>query len=752
MRLSFSILTVLLLLIGSGHLWGQFSNEIEQISIVPEGAFSINDGALHYWTNGEGYRIYALDWDVEQVIGLPTGSAPAGGYDLPFGVFDAEAGLFYGGTYVSEGLRYVSVYDEVGSTWLFDASTLAGFTDVYGATLYAGALTVAGRTQAWNSEGTLGDYIFNFDTNPSSDGTVRHDALILTEDSSGAVAYGPDGGLYYATTETNSIYYWSAAQIASVTDDFDVVSTDSYLALSTGQKLLDLPGHIGGIAVDEAGVLFFTMNIVGDYPEQFVAKYDSDAPDGYEVLVSSAGSIDYYGHLAIEGIFSEGGALYFSPGVEQDLARIGVPSYSASLDDNENRYDAPIPGFVGPAGEGKVAVEGYEDALSSENYVNPLFTAWANEFVDYSPALVHYSDGITYNVDSYWQYPQGTLGPVTGDHYDIAALGDQDAEALADGEAPGALTIRFEEPILNLSGADFAIFENAFVSLSSTSAGSVAGQVFAELAYAEVSSDGVHFVRFPSVSNTPNLVGAYGSIQAEHVFNLVGKHCNAYGESWGTPFDLSYLEGETLVLDGTVDLNAITHIRVVDIPGNGSFLDSLGQPIYDAWVTWGSGGADIEAFGAISQSLTYEKWEKARGLLPADDEDGDGWTNLEEYAFMLDPELADGASAISFVHRGSDLFEFTFPRDERISDLRYILEGCRDLSVNPAAEWEVLVVVDPMTAPVAAEETQVAEVNEVLVESVAAQASVGVLQNIRVRIDSNNAGQAFFRVRIESVE
>lgn len=163
----------------------------------------------------------------------------------------------------------------------------------------------------------------------------------------------------------------------------------------------------------------------------------------------------------------------------------------------------------------------------------------------------------------------------------------------------------FSEPIRNFSGADFAIFENGFISLYNTGGGSKIGEVWAELAYVEVSSDGEHFARFPSVSLTPELVGAYETINPSNVFNLVGKHVNAYGESWGTPFDLSQLQDDPLVTDGVLNLDAITHIRLVDIPGSGDFLDSLGDPIYDGWLTWGSGGADIEALGAIGQELTY---------------------------------------------------------------------------------------------------------------------------------------------------
>jgi PKD repeat protein len=49
-----------------------------------------------------------------------------------------------------------------------------------------------------------------------------------------------------------------------------------------------------------------------------------------------------------------------------------------------------------------------------------------------------------------------------------------------------------------------------------------------------------------------------------------------------------------------VDLNSINYVRIVDIPGSGDFKDSQGNPIYDGWVTFGSGGLDLEAVGVIN--------------------------------------------------------------------------------------------------------------------------------------------------------
>ena len=77
--------------------------------------------------------------------------------------------------------------------------------------------------------------------------------------------------------------------------------------------------------------------------------------------------------------------------------------------------------------------------------------------------------------------------------------------------------------------------------------------------------------------------------------NLVGIHASGQG----TLFDLNDLLADALVQGGLVDLSAIAFVRVVDVPGDGSFLDSLGNPILDAWVTTGSGGVDLDAVAAL---------------------------------------------------------------------------------------------------------------------------------------------------------
>ncbi|MDR1191147.1 MAG: hypothetical protein LBK60_05695 [Verrucomicrobiales bacterium] len=324
----------------------------------------------------------------------------------------------------------------------------------------------------------------------------------------------------------------------------------------------------------------------------------------------------------------------------------GVGAYPA------NWFNAPVPGFIGPAGDGKAPY------LYSGNYLNPAFVGWATSVIEYKPA-----NGVAQN----WQVPTRALGPVTGDVMDIVTLGElwlpydvtingldlpapekddpppyvnrtdpnykpytgnpadqTDGWSFVGYDQPGYITLSFASPIVNGDGADLVVFENGFVSnYNIPGTGSIEGGVFAELAYVEVSTDGIHFARFPSVSLTADPVNRYGTIDPSNVYNLAGASCNAYGESWGTPFNLDDLltdpDALSLIEDGYLNLDNIVYIKIIDIPGCGYYTDSLGNPIYDAWYTYGSGGFDLEAIGvlhnreseygeltatALSQSLT----------------------------------------------------------------------------------------------------------------------------------------------------
>ena len=242
--------------------------------------------------------------------------------------------------------------------------------------------------------------------------------------------------------------------------------------------------------------------------------------------------------------------------------------YSGAMYD-PGKIDSAIPGWIGSDGLGK---------MGGDNYVNPIFVGWATGVLDYSPSEIATSP---FNDSS------RALGPVNQGG-DVVSLGDLSQSRIDAGDPAGEITLGFDYAIRNGSGADFAVFENAYMN------------VFAELGYVGVSTDAANFAYFASDSLTAGLVGAYGCIDSTNVYNLAGKHVNNYGNSWGTPFDLDTLLDNDLVLAGLVNLSEINYVRIVDIPGSGDFLDATDDPIYDAWLTWGTGGVDLDAIGAIN--------------------------------------------------------------------------------------------------------------------------------------------------------
>jgi hypothetical protein len=409
--------------------------------------------------------------------------------------------------------------------------------------------------------------------------------------------------------------------------------------------------------------------------------------------------------------------------------------YSGGLDDATNIYDAPVPGFVGPQGDGKSRLDdGAGGFFNPDNYVNPIFVSWADSVAAYSPAS---------GVVASWSNPDAALGTVTGDNWDIVSLGDLSTSQISSGAVPGSLTLKFSKPIRNRSGADLVVFENGFIS---EGAFGVAGQITGELASVEVSSDGANFVRFPSWSQAPARVGAYGTVDSTNVFNLAGKHVNASGECWGTPFDLSQLFSDPLVANGTVDLNNINCVRMVDIPGDGTFKDSLGNPIFDAWLTYGSGGFDLEALGAISIDMTFAEWATQRNLAGANaeaasDPDADGLPNLLEYAFARLPDANDSIDPPVKLEVSGNRLRITFPRDERAMDLVYEVQASDDLSA-----WTTIAK-SQNGQPVAGTNGYAPEITE---SSAGTIASVGVIRKVGVTdvVDLSDKNRRFLRVRV----
>ena len=203
-----------------------------------------------------------------------------------------------------------------------------------------------------------------------------------------------------------------------------------------------------------------------------------------------------------------------------------------------------------------------------------------------NPAILGWATGCTItrgyqdiaNPTSYADYGTDSdgIGPSSESTTDgVVSLGDG-----------GIAVLTFDMPITDGEGYDFAVFEN---SLNHT---------FLEMAFVEVSSDGVHYYRFPSVSNTQNAtqITNGGAVDPRKVHNLAGK----YIVGWGTPFDLAELAGYS-----NLDIDNITHVRLVDVVGcidpQYATSDKNGHIINDPYSTpWGSSGFDLSGVAIMN--------------------------------------------------------------------------------------------------------------------------------------------------------
>jgi hypothetical protein len=169
----------------------------------------------------------------------------------------------------------------------------------------------------------------------------------------------------------------------------------------------------------------------------------------------------------------------------------------------------------------------------------------------------------------------------------LGKAGTNGIVSLGDG---GTAIVTFANPIFNKTGYDFAIFENSFLD------------TFLELAFVEVSSDGINYFRFPSISNTQDTlqIGPFDYTYPTKLNNLAGK----YRANYGTPFDLKELDS----ING-LNIDSITHIKIIDVVGSiqnaYATYDSKGNKINDPWPTpFASSGFDLDAVGLIHTKVT----------------------------------------------------------------------------------------------------------------------------------------------------
>ena len=208
------------------------------------------------------------------------------------------------------------------------------------------------------------------------------------------------------------------------------------------------------------------------------------------------------------------------------------------------------------------------------------FTGWATG-IELKRGYLNAADtnfAINGNNKATFGSPNEALNKAEGSSMTVVSLGDG-----------GVATLTFAQPIHDGEGPDFAVFENSFLP------------DFLELAFVEVSSDGIHFFRFPAHTEVPSTVqvDTYGTMDCRYVHNLAGK----YEQGYGTPFDLSELP-----VDALLNTGAITHVRIIDVIGSVdpeiATYDSFGNMVNDPFPTaFASGGFDLDAVGVIHQGI-----------------------------------------------------------------------------------------------------------------------------------------------------
>lgn len=227
----------------------------------------------------------------------------------------------------------------------------------------------------------------------------------------------------------------------------------------------------------------------------------------------------------------------------------------------------------------------------SQSYAPAPGNAWSTAIHKDSSIIVNWATGIDLR-RGYLDISDPSMGDVS---YGVAsdALGPADGSTVVSLGDSGVATLTFDVPITNGTGPDFAIFENGFTD------------DYMEFAFVEVSSDGVTFVRFPSHSEvqTVSQIDNFSFSDCRMVHNLAGKYRTMYG----TPFDLEEISGSP-----GIDVNAITHIRLIDVVGSidplyGS-VDSFGNLINDPYPTsFESGGFDLDGVAVIHEQTNSLK-------------------------------------------------------------------------------------------------------------------------------------------------
>lgn len=195
---------------------------------------------------------------------------------------------------------------------------------------------------------------------------------------------------------------------------------------------------------------------------------------------------------------------------------------------------------------------------------------------------------------------ENMLGPPEGFG---AGAGSTDVYTLG---VQGEVVLELDTKAWDGPGTDLIVFENPFI---------VAGSfwdAYVDALYVEVSSNGTDFARFPNDFDGP--AGPYlsGSFQlgadVAYYDGFAGVlPVNAFPptvepldvvKAGGDAFDLEDLAAHPLVLTGHLDLQKVTHIRLIDVEA-GVNMDDAGDVIWDCGFP-DFASADVDAVVAVN--------------------------------------------------------------------------------------------------------------------------------------------------------
>lgn len=201
----------------------------------------------------------------------------------------------------------------------------------------------------------------------------------------------------------------------------------------------------------------------------------------------------------------------------------------------------------------------------------------------------------------------------------------------------GYIDLQFPGELFDGPGPDFAVFENAF------------DEYFLELAFVEVSSNGIDFYRFPAVSltDTSSQVNSFDSLNTRNLHLLAGK----FQAGYGVPFDLALLNNIP-----SLNIQHISHVRIVDVIGsiNNSFCsrDVNGNPVNDPFPTaFPSGGFDLDAVGAINIRPAGINENKSEQVIQFFPNPASNFIQLDDYWLGAELQLYNQQGQLQFNKR-----------------------------------------------------------------------------------------------------